>query len=92
MVRKVKMSGEEETHGEEPQGEESALWRYTKAVAGGVYGVLYNLGGFLANLFGITSTRYPEIVREYERLQEEERRREAGEEDGRGEDQVEVEA
>ena len=64
---------------------ENVVWKYTKMAAIGVYHVLYNLGGFFADLFGITSPRYPEVVDEYNRIQRERQLREM-EANGEGSD------
>lgn len=66
----------QESPNETQPEDENVIWKYTKMTAVGIYHVMYNIGGFLADLFGITSPRYPEIVREYNKQLEEERRRE----------------
>ncbi|KAH0785848.1 hypothetical protein GPJ56_010248 [Histomonas meleagridis] len=67
---------EQNTNTEQTEQNENVIWKYTKMAAVGVYHVLYNVGGFFADLFGITSPRYPEIVYEYNRIQRERQLRE----------------
>lgn len=55
---------------------ENVIWWATKAVATGIYRVLYSAGGFLSELFGITTPRYAYVLREYDEMQRRQRLRE----------------
>ena len=45
------------------------VWNKARTLAYGIYWVLYKMGEFLDDLFGISNPRYGYIIREYEREQ-----------------------
>jgi hypothetical protein len=59
------------------------LWRWTKALAYGLYSAAYVSGGFFADLFGITTPRYDYVLREWR-----EQQRQLAEEEARLADQA----
>lgn len=56
-------AGTEEPEQQAEQTNENILWRGTKYIAHGIYKVAYNMGGFLSDLFGITTPRYGYYLR-----------------------------
>lgn len=60
---------------EEVPQSQNALVRFMKSAGSAVYNAMYNAGGFLADLFGITTPRYAYAIHEYEKYQERLRQR-----------------
>ena len=61
---------------DQPQPTENGFVRCAKSVGMGIYKAMYCAGGFLADLFGITTPRYAYELHEYQRIQERNRQRE----------------
>ena len=77
---------------EEPQPTQNAFVRCAKSMGVAVYNAMYNAGGFLADLFGITTPRYAYAIHEYEKHQERVRQRQLElESELNGEDSNDVE-
>jgi len=54
-----------------PEEEAGFLWKAASFIGNGIYTVLYETGGFLADFFGITRPRYEYALREYYERQRE---------------------
>lgn len=55
---------------------ENQLVKFGKWLGSSIYNILYETGGFFADLFGITTPKYGYIIREYEARQREAREQE----------------
>lgn len=60
---------------EEESQSQNSFVRFMKSAGNAVYNAMYNAGGFLADLFGITTPRYAYAIHEYEKYQERLRQR-----------------